>query len=356
MSRGWLCKVDYMQCRSKREVPEVFEAVGKLFAWTGEGFAFADFGKGKDGYTTGSELLVGGQRVGRMDWGGEVMREWVRVVIEGTGCGYVEWADVGPLEAIAQLRRCDPCVTWTDGSMTHERVQEAYRAGGFKGQGRPPKARIVMGEGDPWAGRSFYVGAPQKGQGKPFKFARCYEKGLEVLMREGRVPTADTDPTLVLVDGSPARDVYRIEVEFNAQGQVPLPWDMVRQTLGYWRGAYPWLASIIAGSERYLCEPSRPMPGTDLPRQLEHVRTQYGEVLFTALQLAGGDIGAVMAAIIGERHSERMVRAGALLGSGLWHVPDDPFTQPFAGVNRQRPAHEVEESLSSLGTVHKHGA
>jgi DNA relaxase NicK len=334
-----------MQCRSKREVLEVFEAVGKLFAWTGEAFTLGKYSKGKDGYVTGAELLLGGARVGRMDWGGEAMCEWVRVVIEGTGCGYVEWADSGALVAIAQLRRCDPCVTWFDGSMTHERVQEAYRAGGFKGQGRPPKARIVMSDGDPWAGRSFYVGAPQKGQRKPFKFARCYEKGLEVLMREGRVPTADTDPTLVLVDGHPARDVYRIEVEFNAQDSVPLPWDMVRQPLAYWRGAYPWLASIIAGSERFLSEPSRPAPGGDVARALQQVRVQWGDVLYTALQLAGGDVGAVMAAIVGNMHSERMVRAGALLGRGLQRASDDPLTEPFSGINRTASTEDVEASL-----------
>jgi DNA relaxase NicK len=334
-----------MQCRSKREVLEIFEAVEKLFAWTGEAFTLGEYGKGKDGYTTGAEFLLSGARVGRMDWGGAVMREWVRVVIEGTGCGYVEWADSGPLVAIAQLRRCDPCVTWFDGSMTHERVQAAYHAGGFKGQGRPPRARIVMSDGDPWAGRSYYVGAPDKGQGKPFKFARCYEKGLQVLKLEGRVPTADADPTLVLVDGHPARDVYRIEVEFNAQDSVPLPWDMVRQPLAYWRGAYPWLASIIAGSERYLCEPSRPLPGTDLARALEHVRTQFGEVLYTALQLADGDMGAVMAAILGTRHSERMVRAGALLGRGLQRSADNPLTEPFAGINRTASREDVEASL-----------
>jgi DNA relaxase NicK len=343
---GWVGKVDYLQCRSRAEVPEVLQAVSALFAWTGEEFGTGPIERGKDGYVCGWELRLGGARVGRMDWGGEVMREWVRVVIEGTGCGYVEWRDSGSLQAIAQLRRCDPCVTFYDGSVTHERVQAAYRAGGFKcpGPGRPPKARIVMSDGDPWAGRTFYVGAPDKGQQKPHKFARCYEKGLEVLKREGRVPKADADPTSAFVDGWPARDVYRIEVEFNAQGHVGLNWSMVHDPVGFWRGAYPWLGQLLPGVERWACAPSRPAPGNDLDRLLEHIKVQFGPALFTAVFLAGGDMGAVMARVMGDRHCERLVRAGVLLGRGSQRATSDPL-QPFAGVDRRASREEVEASI-----------
>lgn len=346
MTRPWVAKVDYMACRSKAEVPDLVPLVGALFSWTGQPFGLGQVGKGFDGFRSGAELLLAEARVGRMDWGGEAMCGWVRIVIEGKGCEYVDWAASYGLQAVAQLRRCDPCITWFDGSMTHEQVEAAYLAGGFNPArgGRGPKARQVLPAGDPWGGRTFYVGAPAKGQSKPFKFARCYEKGLEVLVREGRVPEADANPTDVLVNGVPARDVYRIEVEFNAQEKVPLPWVMVHDPLGYWSGAYPWLGTLLDGASQPSFRPSKPEPSTDLPRTLAMIKHQFGDVLYTALCVSGGDIGAVFSAIVGERHSERMLRAGALLALA-YPQEGNVFDEPFAGIDRKADPGSVRESI-----------
>jgi DNA relaxase NicK len=193
-------------------------------------------------------------------------------------------------------------------------VLDAYRVGGFsqgKG-GRPPKCRRIEPEGDPWAGRTVYVGT--RGG---FKFLRAYEKGLEVLEREKRKPM-EGDPS-PLVDGWPARDVYRIEVEFHAEGKVSLPWSMVSDPLGYWRGAYPFLAKLLPGEKVPLSAPERMPQIADLEVALGNVRRQFGTVLYTALVAYGGDIGAVFDKVCGKEHSERLVRAGAMLAS----VEDD---------------------------------
>jgi DNA relaxase NicK len=308
--RRYIAKVDYLVARSQLEVLEVFEVLGRLVSWSGSALRMGVPGAGQHGFKAGAELLLSDVRIGRMDWGGEAMRGWVRVDIPGEGCSWIDWREVHHLAAVAQLRRCDPCVTFTDGSVTHEHVLQAYREGGFSGRagGRPPKCRRVEPEGDPWAGRTIYLGT--RGG---FKFVRAYDKGLEVLARERRVPEADSDGAGVLVDGWPAKDVYRIEVEYHAQGKVPLPWGMVLDPLGYWRGAYPWLAQLVPGERVELSAPERPQASSDLEVALQTIRKQWGAVLYTALTVHAGDIGAVFDKVCGNEHSERLLRAGVLL-------------------------------------------
>lgn len=309
--RRYVAKVDYMACRSQLQPLELLEVLQPMVEWTGHRLTMDEVRAGLHGYQRGAELLLAGARFGRMDWGGDSMRGWVRLDVPGQGCGFIDWSRAAALTMRAELRRCDPCVTFTDGSVTHQMAVEAYRQGLFRdsSRGRPPKCRKVEPEGDPWAGSSMYVG--KRGA---FKMARCYEKGLEVLAREGRVPAADVDPATVLVDGWPARDLYRIEVEFHAQGRVALPWDMVADPLGYWRGAYPWLASLVPEGPRVpLAAPEKLPTMNDVETALRGIQAQFGRVLYTALIVHGGDIGAVFDKVCGSEHSERLVRAGALL-------------------------------------------
>jgi DNA relaxase NicK len=315
--RRFLVKVDYLQCRSKLEPLEVLAVLADLCAWTGYRLEMRP-GKGMHGYRQGAELLLGGlegARIGRMDWGGDQMADWLMVDIGGQGCGYLDWGRIDKLAAVSQLRRCDPCVTFYDGSVTHDTVIEAFNAGGLTGRagGRPPACRVLQAIGDPWCGRTVYVGS--RGG---FKMLRAYDKGLEVLSSEKRKPGPDVDPSTVLVDGWPARDVYRIEVEFRAQGRVPLPWAMASEPLGYWRGAYPWLASLLPGLAVPLAVPQKVQALAEVDAMLATIKHQYGAIIFTACAAHGGDIGAVFSKICGHQHSERLLRAGALLGC------DDP--------------------------------
>lgn len=305
-------KVDYVTFRSQSEVLKLVDLMRPLFAWAG--CLSIGYVKGIDGFKTGAELLLEGARVGRMDWGGECMRGWVRVQIEGVGCDWVDWRELGSIREVAQLRRCDPCVTFWDGSVTHESVLAAIDAGGHVGErgGRPPAVDVVGPHGDPWRGRTVYVARPGKGKSKPLKHMRGYEKGLKTLADERRIPEVGTDPSTVLVEGVPARDVYRLEVEYNAT-EGPLPWDMCVRPLAYWRGAYPMLAALLPGQDEVVRAPAKPARSAALEVALETCRQQWGPALYTALQAYGGDIGAVFDKICGVSHSERLVRAGALL-------------------------------------------
>jgi DNA relaxase NicK len=310
-SRPWLAKVDYLVFRSQDEPRDLVETMRPLFTWTGLPLHL-DPTSGHHGYRQGGELLLGGARIGRMDWGGETMRGWVRVDIPGQGCGFIDWTKMPEVTMHGELRRCDPCVTFYDGSVTHEMVLQAYRDGGFlQGRGgRPPKCRRIEPEGDPWAGRTIYVGT--RGG---FKFLRAYEKGLEVLEGEKRKPAPD-DAAVPLVDGWPARDVYRLEVEFHAEGRVSLPWAMLGDPLGYWRGAYPFLALLLPGEKVPLSAPEKLPKVADLEVALANIRRQFGSVLYTALVAHAGDIGAVFDKVCGTQHSERLVRAGAMIDVG----------------------------------------
>jgi hypothetical protein len=50
-----------------------------------------------------------------------------------------------------------------------------------------------------------------------------------------------------------------------------------------------------------------------LKARLANIRAMWGTTLFTALTVAHGDIGAVWAQIVGEKHNADMVAAGVLM-------------------------------------------
>lgn len=87
---------------------------------------------------------------------------------------------------------------------------------------------------------------------------------------------------------------------------------MLGDPLGYWRGAYPFLASILPGDKVPLSAPEKLPQVADLEVALRNIRRQFGAVLYTALVAHGGDIGAVFDKVCGTEHSERLVRAGAM--------------------------------------------
>lgn len=262
--------------------------------------------RGIMGFQQGATLQIADMPIGRLDYGGESQRGWVRVDITGKGCEWVQdWPALDSVEALpsAQLRRLDIALTTWEGQVTHEQVVKAHTAGRFTIR-RPPKLKQILSS-DPRAGRTCYIGERERSD----KFMRCYEKGFELAAKyAGRVPGEVTH-----IDGKRIEDIYRCEVEFKATG-TDIPWEVVDRRDQYFAGAYPFCGDVLPGvdSDILMRRPQR-APQTDLQAVLDNCRIQYGPALFTALRAYHGDIGAVWDKIVGDHHSQPLIEAGVLL-------------------------------------------
>jgi DNA relaxase NicK len=240
--------------------------------------------------------------LGRCDFGGDSQRGWVRWNITGKGCEWVrDWDAVEGIEALpsAQVRRLDIALTTWHGQVGHDQVVKAHDAGRFACGGRPPTMQTILSS-DPRAGRTASVG--KRGADK---FFRGYEKGFELAAKTGMQVTH--------IEGCPVEDIYRCEVELQADSR-PIPWECIERRDQYFAGAYPFCADVLPGVEADILmrRPER-APQTDLKAALENVRIQYGATLYTALRAYHGDLTAVWDRIIGEHHNPDLLAAGVLL-------------------------------------------
>lgn len=258
------------------------------------------------GFQRASLLAIGDMPVGRVDFGGDSQRGWVRVDITGKGCDWVqEWDDLEAVEQLpsAEIRRLDIAMTTWDGEMTHEQVVQAHTDGRFTIR-RPPALRQIISS-DPKAGRTCEIGTREKSD----KFMRCYEKGRELASKS----CARSGLEITSIDGHKVEDIYRCEVEFKA-ATSDIPWEVVERRDQYFAGAYPFCADVLPNVEADILQ-RRPQrePQMDLAAALENCRIQYGATLFTALHAYHGDMTAVWDKIIGNSHSPSLLEAGVLL-------------------------------------------
>lgn len=262
--------------------------------------------RGIMGFQQGATLQIADMPIGRLDYGGESQRGWVRVDITGKGCEWVQdWPALDSVETLpsAQLRRVDIALTTWEGQVTHDQVVKAHAAGRFTIR-RPPKLKQILSS-DPRAGRTCYIGERERSD----KFMRCYEKGFEMAAKyAGRIPGE-----LTHIDGKRIEDIYRCEVEFKATG-TDIPWEVVDRRDQYFAGAYPFCGDVLPGveSDILMRRPQR-APQTDLQAVLDNCRIQYGPAIYTALRAYHGDIGAVWDKIVGDHHSQPLIEAGVLL-------------------------------------------
>jgi DNA relaxase NicK len=243
--------------------------------------------------------------IGRIDFGGESQRGWVRTDITGKGCEWVQqWDDLDNVERLpsAAIRRLDVALTTWDGEVTHEQVVQAHTQGRFTVR-RPPALRQIISS-DPKAGRTCEIGTRERSD----KFMRCYEKGRELA---AKVSNRGIDITAI--DGKPVEGIYRCEVEFKA-ASTDIPWEVVERRDQYFTGAYPFCADVLPNVEADILQ-RRPQrePQMDLMAALENCRIQYGQTLFTALHAYGGDMTAVWDKVVGKTHSPSLLEAGVLL-------------------------------------------
>lgn len=256
------------------------------------------------GFQRALQIQIEDMPVGRMDFGGESQRGWVRVDIPGKGCEWVkDWQAVQEVEALpsAQVRRLDIALTTWDGEVTHDQVTQAHTDGRFITRGRPPVLKQITSS-DPRAGRTCYVGTREKSD----KFFRAYEKGFELA---AKCPMG----VCTHIDGKRVEDIYRCELELKAEA-TDIPWEVIERRDQYFAGAYPFCADVLpdAVADILMRRPER-APQTDLAAVLDNIRVQYGASLYTALHAYHGDMTTVWDKVVGDRHSQALIEAGVLL-------------------------------------------
>ena len=298
--------VDWLRFRVQAEPRDVLEAFRPMFDDLGPALRFKPLERGILGFQQAGVITIADMPVGRMDYGGESQRGWVRVDIPGKGCEWIRDWDTSSLEQLpeAELRRLDLALTTWDGEVDHDLVVKAHQDGRFITRGRPPVLTQITSS-NPRAGRTCYIGKREKSD----KFMRCYEKGFEMATQmEPRLPGE-----LHTIDGKRVEDIYRCEVEFKASG-TDITWDAIARRDQYLAGAYPFCADVLPGVECDILmrRPER-APQTELAAVLENCRIQFGPTLYTALMAYHGDMTAVWDKIIGSGHSRPLIEAGVLL-------------------------------------------
>lgn len=299
--------VDWFRFRTMTEPRDVLHAIKPMFGELGQSLNLQHLPRGILGFQQGAQICVAQMPVGRIDFGGESQKGWVRVDISGKGCEWVQdWGEVHRVEELpsAQIRRLDIALTTWNGEMSHEQVVQAHTAGRFVTRGRPPRLQQITSS-DPRQGRTCYIGQREQSD----KFMRCYEKGFELANKyEVKAPGLITH-----LDGSAVEDIYRCEVELKAQS-TDIPWEVIERRDQYFAGAYPFCADILPNVEADILKrrPERECQ-LSLAAALENCRKQYGPTIFTALKAYHGDMTAVWDKIISDHDNLALLEAGVLL-------------------------------------------
>lgn len=298
--------IDWLSFRSQGQVGHTLEALRPMFGDLASALNLEHLPRGRDGFQQASALRVYDMTIGRLDFGGESQRGWVRTNITGKGCEWVkDWEAVESLEALpkAEIKRLDVALTTWHGEVCHDRIEAAHAAGSFGSGGRPPSMQRILNS-DPRAGQTCNIGVRKNAD----KFFRGYEKGLELASKLGALGR-----TVTHIDGCAIEDIYRCEVELKASCR-PIPWEVVGRRDQYFAGSYPFLAELLPEVECDILmrRPER-APQLDLMAQLGNIRHQYGATLYTALMAHQGDMTAVWDQIIGDHHNEALLAAGVLV-------------------------------------------
>lgn len=298
--------IDWLRFRVQAEPRDIVKTLMPMFGEFGGALKLVPLERGMLGFKQASTISIGDMPLGRMDYGGESQKGWVRVDIGGKGCEWVkDWEQVGAVEELpaAQIRRLDIALTTWEGQITHESVLKAHGDRRFVTRGRPPALQQITSS-DPRAGRTCYIGKREQSD----KFMRCYEKGFEMAGKVKRLPGE-----LTHIDGFKVEDIYRCEVELKAVS-ADIPWEVIERRDQYFAGAYPFCADVLPGVEADILQrrPDRE-PQTDLAVALENCRVQFGPTLYTAMMAYQGDITAVWDKVVGKEHNRSLLESGVLL-------------------------------------------
>lgn len=301
--------VDWFRFRAQATPYQVLEAVKPMFGECQDMIKFSNPSRGILGFQQSFDVCLQDMQLGRLDFGGESQRGWVRADFSGKGCEWVkDWQAVESVEQLphCQIRRLDLALTTWKGEIGHDTVIQAHKAGRFVTRGRPPVLSQITSS-DPRQGRTCYIGKREKSD----KFMRCYEKGFELAAKMGAKYNLPGDCTEI--DGFKVEDIYRCEVELKAVNS-DIPWEVIERRDQYFAGAYPFCSDVLPNVEADILQrrPARE-PQNDLAFALENCRKQFGPTLFTAMMAYGGDMTAVWDKVVGKHHNETLLRAGVLL-------------------------------------------
>ena len=295
--------IDWLRFRAQAEPRDVFQALKPVFPEHAKFFNLKHQDRGMLGFQQSALICASDFVIGRMDFGGESQKGWVRVDIPGKGCQWANFEDLSSVEELpsAQIRRLDIALTTWHGEVGHDQVVQAHSAGRFTTRRPPNLQQILNSDG----GRTCNIGTREKSD----KFMRCYEKGHEMLSKLAcRVPGQITH-----IEGSPIADIYRCEVELKAV-TTDIPWEVVERRDQYFAGAYPFCADVLPNVETDILKrrPEREAQ-TSLATALENLKIQFGPTIFTALMAYNVDMTAVWDKIVGDHHNQSLIEAGVLL-------------------------------------------
>jgi phage replication initiation protein len=299
-----LTTIDWLGYRSLDTPGACIEALRAAYGTDGGLIKVTPQKHGKKGYQRLNVLSLDDFVIGDMAFGGDSQLGWVWIEITGKGCQWVsDWnrcEDAISNLAHLEYKRVDIALDTFKREVTHEKVVQAHTDGHFKTGGKPPSMRQII-PSDLQDGRTIYVGK----RTQP-KFLRAYEKGYETVKKLPKPLTVD------MIDGVPIADWYRLELELKNVNK-PLPGDLIGRRDQYFAGAYPYLQSVLDVEPQVLKLSRDRGPQRALADMLEIIRAQYGSSIFTALTALGGDVGAVMDKIIGNKHNQRLLEEGVLL-------------------------------------------
>lgn len=300
--------IDWLTFRTKTNPFATLELMRPMFDTAGDLLTFIPGLKGKDGWLHAGEIKLSDITLGRIDYGGESQRGWVRVNLTGEGCGFVyDWdACQGLVDTLeeAEIKRLDIALTVFEGEINHDLVIAAHGRNEFCSGGRQPHYHMIGGGSDPRAGRTIYIGKRADSN----KMLRCYEKGFEMLksvpetMRRG----------VTHINGALVEKIYRVELELKANEKY-IHWPCITQRDEVFAAAYPFCASLLPGVSHVKLE-SLPdfRPIMALETSLDHCRRAYGPILRAALLAHGGDREKVFNRILSSMPSTALIDAGVL--------------------------------------------
>lgn len=301
--------IDWLRIRVQADPREALEALRPMFGTLGNDLSLKGLDRGILGFQQAAQISIADMPVGRMDYGGESQRGWLRIDVPATGCEWVQdWQAAQSVESLekAQIRRLDIALTTWDGQIGHDLVVQSHQDGRFITGGRPPAMQTITSS-DPRAGRTCYVGKRDKSD----KFFRAYEKGFEMLNK--LLPRNPILKDVHAIEGKPIEGIYRCELELKAQN-CDIPWDVIERRDQYFAGSYPFCADVLPGVEADILmrRPERAVQAS-LAAALENCLIQYGPTLYTAMHAYGGDISAVWDKVCARHHSQALLEAGVLL-------------------------------------------
>lgn len=304
--------IDWLAFRTKSDPYKTLEAMRPMFGSTGYLLTFKPGLKGKDGWMWAGEISMAGDiSLGRIDYGGDSQREWVRVNLTGEGCGFVEnWEEAEKLGEVldAEIKRLDIQLTTCRGEISDEMIAAAHANGLFTSGGRPPEMK-TMTSSNPRAGKTRYIG-----NRKYHKFLRCYEKGFEMIKdAEKMFPVS-----AVNYGGEmhPPENIYRVELELKPSDNKVIPWEAIGHRDSIFAGAYPFCAQVMPAASHWVLN-SLPdiKPLTCLETAFNHCRVAYGPTLRAGLMAHGNDDAAklkIFNRLLSETPSQALVDAGVL--------------------------------------------